>query len=61
MARECLLCGDFESEHEADDKGDRFLGRCRARNYYGPGRNDYVQCDCPGLELAPDDNNEGGR
>lgn len=47
---ECALCGDYETEHEADDKGSHFLGRCRARNYYGPGRNDYTSCDCPGFE-----------
>lgn len=54
MGRECVLCGDYEADHEETRPGDRFLGRCRQRNYYGPGRNDFVRCDCPGFEADPE-------
>jgi len=51
MIGECALCGDYETEHDTTELG----RRCRARNYYGPGRNDYTRCDCPGYEPS-----EGG-
>jgi hypothetical protein len=43
---ECILCGDYETEHNPPELGHR----CRVRNYYGPGLNDYVLCECPGYE-----------
>jgi hypothetical protein len=49
---ECALCGDYEGEHERPEVLGRPHGRCRARNYYGPGRNDFVLCGCPGFEAA---------
>lgn len=50
---ECALCGDYDTEHSPAELGDG--RRCRVRNYYGPGRNDYVLCECPGFELGPDE------
>lgn len=48
---ECALCGDYETEHNPPELGPG----CRTRNYYGPGRNDYTRCDCPGFEPHPDE------
>lgn len=46
-AGECAKCGDFQPSH--------LNGPCRVRNYYGPGRNDYVLCQCPGFEAGVDE------
>lgn len=49
---ECLLCGDYETEHEETTPGSRFLGRCRVRHYHGCAKDDYEPCLCPGYEGA---------
>lgn len=57
---ECLLCGDFESEHEVTSFGSRFLGACRTRIQITPPskllpEGSYEQCDCPGFEPVTED------
>lgn len=51
---ECVLCGDYLTEHNRDQPH-----RCRVRNYYGPGRNDYTTCECPGYEPGPEPEPDG--
>lgn len=51
---ECALCPHYETEHEETAPGDRYLGRCRGRHYYGPDTDDYERCLCPGYEPRED-------
>jgi hypothetical protein len=50
-APECLLCGDFESEHDPVIFG--LPRRCRVSRADEMGI--YERCGCPGLELNDDE------
>lgn len=59
MARECILCGDDESEHAETSPGERFLGHCLTQTLISPPstlnpEGYFEPCDCPGYEPAPE-------
>jgi hypothetical protein len=50
---ECVICGDYEAEHTPANVDP--ARRCRVRNYYGCGRNEFVVCECPGYQPQQED------